>query len=71
MLCSNDVPIPIETSCRYLGHIITNDLCDNEEIRCQLRCFTDDQICCHVPLEHVRMKRNYFRLCHVVEICLP
>ena len=33
------VPIPIETSCRYLGHIITNNLSDNEDKRRQIRCF--------------------------------
>ena len=38
-ICLNGVPIPIETSCRYLGHIITNNLSDNEDIRRQLRCF--------------------------------
>ena len=32
-------PIPVETSCRYLGHIIANNLNDNEDIRRQLRCF--------------------------------
>ena len=37
-ICLNNVPIPIETSCRYLGHIITNNLSDNENIRRQLRC---------------------------------
>ena len=38
-ICVNDVLIPIKTSCRYLGHIITNNLSDNEDIRRQLRCF--------------------------------
>ena len=38
-ICLNDVPIPIETSCRYLGHIITNNMSDNEDIRRQSRCF--------------------------------
>ena len=33
------MPIPIETSCLCLGHIITNNLSDNEDIRRQLRCF--------------------------------
>ena len=37
--CFNGAPIPVETSCRYLGHIIANDLNDNEDIRRQLRCF--------------------------------
>ena len=38
-ICLNDVPIPIETSCRYLGHVITNNLSDNKDIHRQLRCF--------------------------------
>ena len=38
-ICLNGAPIPVETSCRYLGHIIVNDLNDNEDIRRQLRCF--------------------------------
>ena len=38
-ICLNGAPIPVETSCRYLGHIIANDLNDNEDIRRQLRCF--------------------------------
>ena len=38
-ICLNGVPIPNETSCRYLGHIITNNLSDNGDIRRQLRCF--------------------------------
>ena len=38
-MCLNDVPIPIETSCRYLGHIITNNLIDNKDIRRQLGCY--------------------------------
>ena len=38
-ICLNEVPIPIETSCRYLDHSITNNLSDNEDIRHQLRCF--------------------------------
>ena len=38
-MCLNGVPIPIETSCRYLGHSITNNLSDNEDNRRQLRCF--------------------------------
>ena len=35
----NDVHIPIETSCQYLGYIITNNLSDNEDMRRQLGCF--------------------------------
>ena len=38
-ICLNDALIPVGTSCRYLGHIIANDLNDNEDIRRQLRCF--------------------------------
>ena len=38
-ICLNGAHIPVETSCRYLGHIIANDLNDNEDIRRQLRCF--------------------------------
>ena len=38
-ICLNGAPIPMETSCRYLGHIIANNLNDNEDIRRQLRCF--------------------------------
>ena len=38
-ICLNGAPIPVETSCRYLGHIIANDLNDNEDIRRQLRGF--------------------------------
>ena len=38
-ICLNDAHIPVETSCRYLRHIIANDLNDNEDIRRQLRCF--------------------------------
>ena len=55
MICLNDVSIPIETSCRCLGHIITNNVSDNENIRRKLRCFMDGQTCCYVPLELVRM----------------
>ena len=36
-MCWNDVPIPIETSCHYLGHIINKNVSDNEDIRRQLR----------------------------------
>ena len=35
----NGAPIPVEASRRYLGHIITNDLNDNEDMHHQLRCF--------------------------------
>ena len=38
-ICLNGKPIPVETSCRYLGHIITNNLSDNEDIKRQLRSF--------------------------------
>ena len=38
-ICLNGAPIPVETSCRYLGHIIANYLNDNEDIRRQLRCY--------------------------------
>ena len=35
----NGAPIPVETSCRYLGNIITIDLNDNKDIHRQLKCF--------------------------------
>ena len=38
-ICLNGAPIPVETPCRYLGHVSANDLNDNEDIRRQLRCF--------------------------------
>ena len=38
-ICLNGAPIPVETSCRYMGHNIANDLNNNEDIRRQLRCF--------------------------------
>ena len=34
----NGSPIPMETSCGYMGHIIANDLIDND-IRRQPGCF--------------------------------
>ena len=38
-ICLNGAPVPVETSCHYLGYIIANDLNDNEDICRQLRCF--------------------------------
>ena len=38
-ICLNGEPIPVKMSCRYLGHIIANDLNGNEDIRRQLGCF--------------------------------
>ena len=38
-ICLNGAPTPVETSCRCLGHIIADDLNDNEDIRRQMRCF--------------------------------
>ena len=35
----NDIVIKMESSCRYLGRIITDDLDDNEAIKRQLRSF--------------------------------
>ena len=35
-ICLNDMPIPIKTSYRCLRHIITTNLSDNQDIRCQL-----------------------------------
>ena len=35
----NDTVIKMESACRYLGHMITDDLDDNEDIKRQLRSF--------------------------------
>ena len=35
----NDTVIKMESSCRYLGHMITDGLDDNEDIKRQLRSF--------------------------------
>ena len=35
----NDIVIKMESSCRYLGRIITDGLDDNEDIKRQLRSF--------------------------------
>ena len=35
----NDTVIKMERSCRYLGHMITDGLDDNEDIKRQLRSF--------------------------------
>ena len=35
----NDTVIKTENSCRYLGHMITDGLNDNEDIKRQLRSF--------------------------------
>ena len=37
----NDTVIKMESSCRYLGHMITDGLDDNEDIKRQLRSFYD------------------------------
>ena len=47
-ICLNGAPIHVETSCRYLGHIIANDLNGNEYIRRQLRCFLEGLTCCYL-----------------------
>ena len=65
-ICLNGAHISVETSCRYLGHIIANYLNDNEDIRRQLRCFMEGLSCCYVPLELVHVQWNCFCLCYVL-----
>ena len=70
-ICLNGASIPLETSCRYLGHIIANDLNNNDDIRRQLMCFMEGLTYCYVPSELVHMQWNCFCLCPIVKFCTP
>ena len=61
----NDTPI---LPWRYLGHMILNDLNNNEYINRQLKYFTEGQTRCYVPSE-LHIPWIYFCLCPIVEIC--
>ena len=66
-ICLNGAPVPVETSCRYLRHIIANDVNDSEDIRRQLRCFFMEGLtCCYVPSELVHIQWNCFFFVYVL-----
>ena len=59
----NDTVIKMESSCRYLGHMITDGLDDNEDIKRQLRSFY-----VHSITVQLMWKNNCFPL--IVVVCI-
>ena len=45
----NGTLINVECSCKYLGHLITSKLSDNEDMKRQIRSFMAKLICYHAP----------------------
>ena len=66
----NDTVIKMESSCRYLGHMITDGLDDNEDIKRQLRSFMVKQICycVHSITVQLMWENNCFPL--IVVVCI-